>query len=92
MSRGQFSISRRQLFRLWCSAHLFFYTAQIKPLVEQPASLDPSASLGAILPSLVLFALTYFGLNSWLITFVIAIEKRENPWRIWRSSFILASR
>ena len=24
---------------LWCSAHLFFYTAQIKPLVEQPASL-----------------------------------------------------
>jgi putative nucleotidyltransferase with HDIG domain len=76
---------------LWCSAHLFFYTAQIKPLVEQPASLDPSASLGAILPSLVLFALTYFGLNSWLITFVIAIEKRENPWRIWRSGFIWLS-
>ena len=76
---------------LWCSAHLFFYTAQIKPLVEQPASLDPSATLGAILPSLVLFAITYFGLNSWLITFVIAIEKRENPWRIWRSGFIWLS-
>ena len=76
---------------LWCSAHLFFYTAGVKPLVEQPPSLDPTATLSAILPSLVLFAITYFGLNSWLITFVIAIEKHQNPWHIWRSGFIWLS-
>src|SRR5882762_8863669 len=46
----------------WCSAHLFFTVAGIAPLVKEPS---PTT---AILPALVLFALTYFGLNSWLIT------------------------
>src|SRR6266481_3744690 len=45
----------------WCSAHLFFTVAGISPLVKQPSPVT------AILPALVLFALTYFGLNSWLI-------------------------
>jgi putative nucleotidyltransferase with HDIG domain len=90
MERAVFNTAAPAL-SLWCSAHLFFYTAGVKPLVEQPPSLDPTATLSAILPSLVLFAITYFGLNSWLITFVIAIEKHQNPWQIWRSGFIWLS-
>src|SRR5437868_8975195 len=65
----------------WCSAHLFFTVAGITPLVKQPSPIT------AILPALVLFALAYFGLNSWLIAFVIALEKRTNPFQVWKSSF-----
>src|SRR5436190_2764591 len=65
----------------WCSAHLFFLVAGITPLVKQPSPIT------AILPALVLFALAYFGLNSWLIAFVIALEKRLDPLKVWKSSF-----
>ena len=57
----------------WLSAHLFFRVAHIEPLVQGPSSTY------AILPALVLFALTYFALNSWLITLVIALERHLNP-------------
>jgi len=69
----------------WCSANLFFAVSGIRPLVAQPAALE------AILPSLVLFALTYFGLNSWLIAIIIAIEKRESAWLVWRRGFVWLS-
>ena len=91
---GSFWISKRNqevhraLFNMsapaisgWSSAHLFFMVAGIAPLVKEPSPTD------AILPALVLFALTYFGLNSWLITFVIALEKRLNPLKVWTKSF-----
>ena len=38
-----------------------------------------------------MFALTYFGLNSWLVTFAIAIEKQVHPIKVWRSNFLLLS-
>lgn len=69
----------------WVSAHLFFFVSGIQPLVVAPASLNQ------ILPSLVLFAVVYFALNSWLIAFVIASEKRLNPLHVWRSGFIWLS-
>src|SRR6266849_4638712 len=91
---GSFWISKRHreihrpLFNMsapavsaWCSAHLFFTVAGIAPLVKEPS---PTT---AILPALVLFALTYFGLNSWLITFVIAAKKHLDPIKVWKSSF-----
>ena len=70
---------------VWCSSHLFFYTARIAPLVKEPSPLN------AILPALVLFALTYFLLNSWLITFVIALERRLDPVKVWTRSFVWLS-
>ncbi len=66
---------------LWLAAQLFFWTAGIKPLVLEPAPLDK------ILPSLLLFAVTYFGSNSWLITFAIALEKEISPFGVWRNNF-----
>jgi diguanylate cyclase (GGDEF)-like protein/putative nucleotidyltransferase with HDIG domain len=65
----------------WCSAHLFFTVAGIAPLVKEPSPIN------AILPALILFALTYFGINSWLITFVIALERKLDPVRVWKTSF-----
>jgi diguanylate cyclase (GGDEF)-like protein/putative nucleotidyltransferase with HDIG domain len=69
----------------WLSANLFFRVAHIEPLVQGPSTTD------AILPGLVLFALTYFALNSWLITFVIALERRLNPVKIWTNNFVWLS-
>ena len=31
--------------------------------------------------------MTYFGINSWLITFVIALEKKLDPVKVWKTSF-----
>jgi len=90
LERAFFNIAAPAL-SVWCSAHLFFYTAKIPPLIEEPISLVPTATLTAILPSLVLFAITYFALNSWLIAAVIAIEKRRSIWDIWRNGFLWLS-
>jgi len=91
---GSFWISRRQpeihraLFNMsapavsaWCSAHLFFTVAGIAPLVREPSPIN------AILPPLILFALAYFGLNSWLISFVIALDRRLDPFKVWKTGF-----
>jgi diguanylate cyclase (GGDEF)-like protein/putative nucleotidyltransferase with HDIG domain len=66
----------------WCSANLFFLVAGISPLVERPAPVN------RIFPALILFAASYFILNSWLITFIIALEKRISPVTIWAKSFL----
>jgi diguanylate cyclase (GGDEF)-like protein/putative nucleotidyltransferase with HDIG domain len=70
---------------LWLSSHLFFLVAHIEPLVKQPSPVN------AILPGLLLFALTYFTLNSWLITFVISLERKLNPITVWKRSFVWLS-
>jgi diguanylate cyclase (GGDEF)-like protein/putative nucleotidyltransferase with HDIG domain len=67
----------------WCSAKLFFSVSGIAPV----AQLQHAPPLNQILPPLILFALTYFGLNTWLITFAIAFERRTSPLKLWISSF-----
>jgi diguanylate cyclase (GGDEF)-like protein/putative nucleotidyltransferase with HDIG domain len=69
----------------WCGAQLFFRIAGIAPLIKGPS---PTY---AILPALIVFALVYFCVNSWLITFVIALERRLNPLKVWTSSFLWMS-
>src|SRR5947199_3776562 len=54
----------------WCSAQLFFLASGLVPLAQRPATLNQ------ILPFLMLCAATYFSLNTWLITFAIALERR----------------
>src|SRR2546425_2974741 len=67
---------------VWCSANLFFLIARIAPLIERPTSIN------AILPALIVFAIVYFVLNSWFITFIIALERRLSPLKIWSQSFL----
>ena len=59
-----------------------FLVARVSPLVEQPVPINQ------ILPALILFAVSYFGLNSWLITFIIALERHIHPIKIWAGSFL----
>jgi diguanylate cyclase (GGDEF)-like protein/putative nucleotidyltransferase with HDIG domain len=67
---------------VWCSANLFFLISGIAPLVDRPASIH------SILPALIIFAIVYFALNSWLITFIIALERNLSPVKIWSQSFL----
>ena len=84
LHRALFNISAPAI-SVWCAAQLFFYIARIAPLIKEPS---PSY---AILPALIVFALAYFSLNSWLITFVISLEKRLNPLKVWTKNFLWMS-
>src|SRR5215831_4935942 len=84
LHRALFNISAPAL-SAWCSSHLFFAISGIAPLSVKPAGLDE------ILPSLVIFAVVYFGLNSWLIAFVIALQRDRHPFEVWRSGFLWLS-
>src|SRR5205823_8366004 len=69
----------------WCSAQVFFRLANVPTLLEKQASLDN------ILLPLIVFALLYFSLNSWLIALIFAIERRVNPFKVWPSNFVWLS-
>ena len=71
----------------WFSAHLFFRLAGVPPI-----AFDTQApSLDRMLPALVVFAVAYFGLNSWLITLAIVPHTRTSALRVWRSNFVWLS-
>lgn len=84
LHRALFNIAAPAL-SAWCSSHLFFLSSGIAPLAFKPATLNE------ILPSLILFAIAYFGLNSWLIALVIAFQRRSNAYDVWRSGFLWLS-
>ena len=84
LERALFNVAAPAL-SAWCSAQLFFAASGIAPLSESPATLDQ------ILPSLILFAAVYFGLNSGLIAFRIALDRQTNAYAVWRSSFMWLS-
>jgi diguanylate cyclase (GGDEF)-like protein/putative nucleotidyltransferase with HDIG domain len=67
---------------LWLSSQLFYQLAEIQPLAQVKASVP----LRDWFLPLVAFTLTYFLLNSWIITFAIALEKRLRPFIIWRDN------
>jgi putative nucleotidyltransferase with HDIG domain len=70
---------------IWTSGKVFFWVAGIEPLVERPAQLSE------FLVALVVFTVLYFSLNSWLITWAVALETGERPARIWRENFLWVS-
>ena len=70
---------------IWVASHGFFYLAQIQPL-----SLTPRPILSLVAP-LLLLALLYFLLNSWLIAGAVGFEKRLSPFKIWRDNFLWLS-
>ena len=72
---------------IWVAAHLFFLVAGIEPLARS-ANNVPIKDL--LLP-LLLFTVAYFGLNSWIITFAISLEKKLPPFKIWRENFLWLS-
>jgi len=66
----------------WVAAQVFFLVSGI-----QPYSIEHTP-LSQILIPLFLFTLTYFVVNSWLVTFALALEQNRPPYPIWRDNFL----
>lgn len=50
-----------------------------------------SAPLEQLLIPVLVFALAYFGINSWLIAVAVALEQHKSPVTIWRTNFLWLS-
>ena len=70
---------------IWLAAQLFFFVAGVPPLTQE------ATSLPALLPGLLLFAVVYFLLNSWLMATAVSFEESSSPLEIWRHNFLWLS-
>lgn len=67
------------------AGQIFFWVGGIRPLSIEPAPLSQ------ILFPLFLCSLTYFLLNSWLVTIALSLEKGRPPFAVWRDNFLWLS-
>lgn len=67
---------------IWLAAQLFFFVTGVPPLTQE------ATSLPALLPGLLLFAVVYFLLNSWLMATAVSFEEPLSPLEIWRHNFL----
>lgn len=70
---------------VWIAARAFFAIAGIEPL-----SITPQPIVSLVVPLLVL-AVIYFVLNSWLIAVAVAFEQRSSAFNVWRRNFMWLS-
>jgi diguanylate cyclase (GGDEF)-like protein/putative nucleotidyltransferase with HDIG domain len=70
---------------VWIAARVFYLLAGIAPLAQTPHPID-----GLVFPLLVL-AVLYFLLNSWLIALAVALEQRSSAFTVWRRNFLWLS-
>ena len=68
---------------LWLGAHIFYFIWGGQPL----SKVTEPVQIGALLVPLILFTVTYYLLNSWLIAFAISLEKRLSPLQVWKDNF-----
>ena len=74
---------------IWIAAHVFFLFPTIEPLVTSRHS--DTIEIKTLIGPLLVFTIVYFSLNSWIITFAIALEQRLPPFSIWRDNFLWLS-
>jgi diguanylate cyclase (GGDEF)-like protein/putative nucleotidyltransferase with HDIG domain len=70
---------------VWIAARAFYGIAGIQPL-----ALVPRPVFGLVFPLLIL-AVLYFLLNSWLIAIAVALEQHSSASRVWRRNFLWLS-
>lgn len=78
--RVLFNISSASL-SIWVASTLFFFLAGIQPLSTEPARVPE------LLWPLIALTAVHFFLNSGLIAIALAVERKENPFSIWRRIF-----
>jgi putative nucleotidyltransferase with HDIG domain len=67
------------------ATHSFYYFTHLQPLAGSPKP------IGLLLPGLFLLATLYFLFNSWLVAFVVGLQKKRSPFSVWRHSFLWLS-
>jgi putative nucleotidyltransferase with HDIG domain len=74
---------------MWAGAHLFYVTSGIQPLHSLPPG--ERLNIGALIGPLLMFAVVYFCLNSWLVACAVAFARRSAVFDIWRKHFLWLS-
>ena len=70
---------------VWIASRAFYALAGIQPLAQASHSI-----FDLILP-LVVLAVLYFLLNSWLIAIAVGLERKTSPFVVWRVNFLWLS-
>ena len=70
---------------VWIAAHVYYALSPFEPLY---AVKGQGIRLQSLLWPLLAFTITYYGLNTWLIAFAIALDRHVSPLKIWRDNFI----
>ena len=70
---------------LWIASHVFYFLAAVEPLYKAPRPILP------LLVPLLVLAILYFLLNSLLIAWAVAFEKRVSAITVWRQNFLWLS-
>lgn len=70
---------------IWIASHAFYFLADIEPLTRSPRPILP------LLGPLVALAVLYFLLNSILVAWAVAFEKRISALTVWRENFLWLS-
>ena len=79
---------------IWTAGQVFFSLPDWKPVLSrmEPLFQNPhSFPVIHLLGPLVVLAIVYFSLNSWLIAFAIGLERNLSPVHIWKNNFALLS-
>jgi putative nucleotidyltransferase with HDIG domain len=71
---------------LWLASNIYYQLSPYSPLFFLPK--EQTIRVQAILGPLLAFTVSYYALNTWLITFAIALERRVSPVKIWRDNFV----
>jgi diguanylate cyclase (GGDEF)-like protein/putative nucleotidyltransferase with HDIG domain len=71
---------------IWTASHIFFSLPGVEPLFQ-----NTQVQLSALFIPLAILASLYFLLNSWIITFAIALETSRPPLPLWREHFTILS-
>jgi putative nucleotidyltransferase with HDIG domain len=70
---------------MWLAAQVFYLATGAVPLAQQPATIT------SLLPGLLLFAIAYFLLNSWLMATAVSFSEQLNILDVWRRNFLWIS-
>lgn len=70
---------------IWVAAQIFFGLTGTNPISQS------ALSVTSILPSLSVFAVTYFLLNSWMIAMAVSLEEPLTALEVWRKNFLWLS-
>jgi putative nucleotidyltransferase with HDIG domain len=70
---------------LWFASHLYYQLSPYGPLYYLK---EKNVRVQELLLPLLAFTIAYYALNTWLITFAIALERQTSALRIWKENFV----
>ncbi|HKY21622.1 MAG TPA: HD domain-containing phosphohydrolase [Vicinamibacterales bacterium] len=79
------------LFNTTAPALSIWIAAEVFSRLTGGPPLNQSTNIAAVLPSLLIFAVVYFLLNSWLMATAVSLEQTLTPLQVWRQNFLWLS-